>query len=168
MKLKTLKDLYIHELRGIYSAETQLLKALPKMAAAASHDDLRAGFEEHLEQTGVHAKRLDEIFENLHESPTGEECKGMKGLIEEGGIMFAEDAEASVRDAGLIADAQRVEHYEIASYGTARTFATLLGEEAAAALLSETLEEEHATNEKLTELAESAINVEAAESPEVG
>lgn len=168
MKLKTLQDLFIHELKDLYSAETQLVKALPKMAKAATHDDLKAGFEEHLEETKTHVERLSQIGEMCETKLTGHKCKAMEGLIAEGADLIDEDAEESVRDAGLIGAAQRVEHYEIAGYGTARALARQLGYEEAAELLGETLDEESATDEKLTELAESVINIEAAEAPEAG
>ena len=161
MKLKTLEDLLHHELQDLYSAETQLVKALPKMAEAAENEDLRAAFEEHLEQTKTHVERLEEAGEILGKKLTGHTCKAMKGLIEEGSDMIAEDAEPSVKDAGLIGAAQRVEHYEIAGYGTARTLAEQLGKDDIAELLEETLEEEKETDERLTELAESHINAEA-------
>jgi ferritin-like metal-binding protein YciE len=161
MKLKSLEDLLHHELMDLYSAETQLLKALPKMAKAAENEDLRAAFEEHLEQTQTHVERLEEAGEILGKKLTGHTCKAMKGLIEEGADMIAEDAEPSVKDAGLIGAAQRVEHYEIAGYGTARTLAEQLGKDDIAELLEETLEEEKETDERLTELAESHINAEA-------
>lgn len=159
-KITTLEDAYIEQLRDIYNAETQLIKALPKMAKAAHNEELKAGFEEHLEQTKVHATRLEEIFEALDEKPTGKKCKAMAGLVEEGAETISEDATPEVKDALLIAAAQRVEHYEIAAYGTVKTFAHLLGHEDAAKLLEETLQEEVDTDEKLTEAAES-INVEA-------
>jgi ferritin-like metal-binding protein YciE len=165
MKEEGLKELYVDELRDIYSAENQLVKALPKMAKAATSDELRSGFEQHLEQTKGHVKRLEEIFSELDEKPTGKKCKGMQGLIEEGKEMIDEDLEGEVLDAGLISAAQRVEHYEIAAYGCVRTFATILGEDNAAELLEETLEEEKETDKKLTELAEN-INLEAAGSEE--
>ena len=161
MEQNQLKELYVDELRDIYNAENQLIKALPKMAKAAASEDLRAGFEEHLEQTKGHAQRLEQIFTALGEKPSGKKCKGMEGLIEEGKEMMEEDLEDEARDAGLISAAQRVEHYEIAAYGCVRTYAKILGEEEAASLLEQTLEEEKETNEKLTELAEK-INVEAA------
>ena len=164
MKLKTLEDLFHQELKDLYSAETQLVKALPKMAKAATNADLKAGFEEHLEQTKGHVERLDEIAKQLDKKLTGQKCKAMEGLIEEGADMISEDAEDSVRDAGLIGAAQRVEHYEMAGYGTARALAKQLGHDDIVDLLEETLEEEKETNEKLTELAESAINPEAAHS----
>ena len=168
MKLKTLENLFHHELKDLYSAETQLLKALPKMAKAATHEELKAGFTEHLEQTKGHVQRLEQIGESLELQLTGHKCKAMEGLVAEGSDLISEDAEDAVRDAGLIGAAQRVEHYEIAAYGTARALARCLGHDEAADLLGETLEEEKATDEKLTELAESAINAEAAESPEAG
>jgi ferritin-like metal-binding protein YciE len=168
MKLKTLEDLFRHELKDLYSAETQLVKALPKMAKAAMHEDLKAGFEEHLEQTKGHVQRLEEIGESFDLRLTGHTCEAMKGLVKEGGELISEDAEDTVRDAGLIGAAQRVEHYEIAAYGTARALAKCLGHDEAADLLGETLEEEKAADAKLTELAESAINAEAAESPQAG
>jgi ferritin-like metal-binding protein YciE len=161
MEQNQLKELYVDELRDIYNAENQLIKALPKMAKAATSEDLRAGFEEHLEQTKGHAQRLEQIFTALGEKPSGKKCKGMEGLIEEGKEMMEEDLEDEARDAGLISAAQRVEHYEIAAYGCVRTYAKILGEDEAASLLQQTLEEEKETNEKLTELAEK-INVEAA------
>ena len=161
MKLNSLNDLLHHELKDLYSAENQLVKALPKMAKAATNADLKAGFEEHLEQTKGHVKRLDQIGEQLGIKLTGHKCKAMEGLIEEGAELIDEDAEDSVRDAGLIGAAQRVEHYEMAGYGTARALAEKLGHEDIAEILGETLEEERATDAKLTELAESAVNVEA-------
>jgi ferritin-like metal-binding protein YciE len=153
MPEKGLKELYIDELKDIYNAENQLVKALPKMAKAASSDELRSGFEEHLEQTKGHVSRLEQIFESLSESPKGKKCKGMEGLVEEGSEMIDEEFEASIKDAGLIGAAQRVEHYEIAAYGTVRAFAETLGHEDHIELLEETLEEEKQTDDKLTELA---------------
>jgi ferritin-like metal-binding protein YciE len=155
MKLDSLKKLYVEELRDIYSAETQLVKALPKMAKGASSGELKQAFEDHLEQTKEHVERLEEIFSRLDEKPTGKTCKGMKGLIEEGTEMLEEKGEESVLDAGLI------EHYEIAAYGTVRTFANLLGEEEAADLLQQTLDEEGETDKQLSELAEEIVNEEA-------
>jgi ferritin-like metal-binding protein YciE len=161
MKLDSLQKLYIEELRDLYNAENQLLKALPKMAKHASHQELKQAFETHLEQTEGHVERLEDIFEKLDEKPTGKTCKAMKGLIEEGSEMLDKAGDKSVLDAGLIAAAQRVEHYEIAGYGTVRTFANMLGEAEAAELLQETLDEEGETDKLLTELAESVVNVEA-------
>jgi ferritin-like metal-binding protein YciE len=160
-----LKELYIDELRDLYSAENQLVKALPKMAKAASSDELRQGFEEHLEQTKEHVARLEQIFEALDESPKGKKCMGMEGLIKEGAEAMGEDFEEAVMDSALIGAAQRVEHYEIAAYGTAREFANLLGETEHASLLEETLNEEKETDEKLTELAKE-INSQANEDGE--
>src|ERR1700761_9104167 len=157
MKLKTLEDLFHHELKDLYSAENQLVKALPKMAKAATNAELKAGFEEHLEQTKGHVERLNEIGEKLGIKLTGHKCKAMEGLIEEGAELIDEDAEDNVRDAGLIGAAQRVEHDEIAGYGPARALAESLGHEDIVDLLQQTLDEERETDEKLTELAESAI-----------
>jgi len=161
MKLDTLKKLYLEELRDLYSAETQLVKALPKMVKGASSAELKRAFESHLEQTEEHIERLDEIFNRLDEKPTGKTCKAMKGLIEEGSEMLEQEGDESVIDAGLIGAAQRVEHYEIASYGTVRTFADLLGEDDAAGLLQQTLDEEGETDKELSQLAEGIVNEEA-------
>ncbi len=161
MQMETLQDLYIDQLRDLYNAEHQLVKALPKMARAANSDKLRSAFEEHLEETKGHVERLEQVFEKLGVSPKGKKCKAMQGLIEEGKEMMEEDATPQVIDAGLIAAAQRVEHYEMAGYGTVRTFATLLGQSDSADLLQETLDEEGAADKKLTDLAESAINMGA-------
>jgi ferritin-like metal-binding protein YciE len=162
MKHNALMELYVDELRDIYNAENQLVKALPKMAKAATSDELRTGFEEHLEQTRGHVQRLDQIFKVLGEKPSGKRCKGMEGLIAEGQEMMDEDFEDDAMDAALISAAQRVEHYEIAAYGTVHTYAELLGEDEAAQLLEQTLEEEKETDQKLTELA-GDINVQAME-----
>jgi ferritin-like metal-binding protein YciE len=161
MKMKTLEDLFVHELKDLYSAEKQLVKALPKMAKAATHQELRQAFEAHLKQTEQHVERLDEIFSQLQLSARGAKCKAMEGLITEGKEILAEDMEDDVRDAALICAAQRVEHYEMAGYGCARTFARDLGHHAAADLLQQTLEEEAAADEKLTEIAVGRINAEA-------
>src|SRR5580698_7292584 len=160
-----LRELYIDELKDLYSAETQLVKALPKMAKGASSEELREGFEEHLDQTKGHVQRLEQIFQALGESPKGKKCKGMEGLIKEGGEMIEEDPAPEELDAGLISAAQRVEHYEIAGYGCVSTYAKLLGEDEAISLLRLTLKEEKETDEKLTQLAGS-INLEAVESGE--
>jgi ferritin-like metal-binding protein YciE len=162
MQHEALRDLYIDELRDIYSAETQLVKALPKMAKAATSQELRSGFEEHLEQTRGQLSRLEQIFEDLDEKPSGKKCAGMEGLVKEGGEMIKNEFEGEVKDAGLIGAAQRVEHFEIAAYGTVRAFAELLGDRNAVDLLSQTLEEEKETDKKLTQLA-SEINVEASQ-----
>src|SRR6202043_1593322 len=161
MKLDSLKKLYVEELRDLYSAETQLVKALPKMAKGASSAELKQAFGNHLEQTKEHVERLSEIFDRLDEKPAGKTCKAMKGLIEEGSEMLAQEGDESVIDAGLIGAAQRVEHYEIAAYGTVRTFADLLGEDEAVELLQETLDEEGQTDKELSELAEGIVNEEA-------
>jgi ferritin-like metal-binding protein YciE len=165
MEMNRLKHLYIEELKDLYSAETQLVKALPKMANAASSEDLRAGFEEHLGQTKEHVARLEKIFKALGESAKGKKCKGMEGLIKEGSELIGEDPAPEELDAGLISAAQRVEHYEIAGYGCVSTYAKLLRGDEAASLLRLTLEEEKETDEKLTQLA-SNINLEAVESEE--
>jgi ferritin-like metal-binding protein YciE len=161
MKLDTLENLYISELRDLYSAENQLLKALPKMAKGASSPELKDAFEQHLEQTKGHVERLEQLFEQLDESPKGKTCRAMKGLIEEGSEILKEEGEESVLDAGMIVAAQKVEHYEMASYGSVRTFANLLGQDEAARLLQSTLDEESETNEILNRLAESVVNQEA-------
>ena len=161
MSLDTLEKLYINELRDLYSAENQLLKALPKMAKGASSSELKNAFEKHLEQTKGHVERIERLFEELDESPKGKTCHGMKGLVEEGSEILKEDGEDSVLDAGIIVAAQKVEHYEIASYGSVRTFANLLGKDEAARLLQATLDEESETNEILNQLAEGIVNPEA-------
>jgi ferritin-like metal-binding protein YciE len=163
MKENRLMHLYVEELKDIYSAENQMVKALPKLAKAATSPGLRAGFEEHLTQTKEHVARLEQIFEALGESAKGEKCKGMEGLIAEGAEMIGEDPASVELDAGLISAAQRVEHYEIAAYGCVCAYAKLLGEDQASSLLRKTLEEEKKTNEKLTELS-TKINIEAANS----
>jgi ferritin-like metal-binding protein YciE len=165
MKANRLRHLYVEELKDIYSAENQMVKALPKMAKAATSSELRSGFEEHLKQTQEHVSRLEQIFEALGESPKGKKCKGMEGLVAEGAGMIEEDPAAEELDAGLISAAQRVEHYEIAAYGCVCAYAKLLGEEQASSLLRKTLEEEKKTNDKLTELSTS-INLEAAHAEE--
>src|SRR5581483_7932325 len=162
VEINSLRELYVEQLRDLYDAENQLIKALPKMAKEASSDELRQGIEEHLEQTRGHAERLEQIFEQLGEKAKGKKCKAMQGLLDEGKEVLEEDMEEDTKDAAIIAAAQRVEHYEISGYGTARTYANLLGENGAAGLLEETLNEEKETDQKLTQLAEE-INVEAAE-----
>jgi ferritin-like metal-binding protein YciE len=161
MKANRLRHLYIEELKDLYSAENQLVKALPKMAKASASEDLREGFEGHLEQTKEHVARLEKIFKVLGESPKGKKCKGMEGLIKEGGEMIEEDLAPEELDAGLISAAQRVEHYEIAGYGCVSTYAQILQEDQAESLLRQTLEEEKETDKKLTQLAGN-INMEAA------
>ena len=167
MKLETLKTLYIDELRDLYNAENQLVKALPKMAKAASSEELQDAFEKHLEQTKSHVDRLEEVFEEIGEKPKGKTCKAMKGLIDEGSEILKEDGEESVIDAGIIVAAQKVEHYEIASYGRVRTFAQLLGKDRSADLLQRTLDEESEANEVLNKLAEDIVNPEALMEPEL-
>jgi len=162
MKLNTLDDLLHHELKDLYSAENQLVKALPKMAKAAHHEELRAGFEEHLEQTKTHVERLDQAAEILGFKLTGHKCKAMEGLIKEGGELISEDAEQTVKDAGLVGAAQRVEHYEIAGYGVAISLAKQLGHDDVADLLHKTLEEEKETDAKLTQVAERTLYMELA------
>ena len=158
--LKSLRELLVDELRDLYNAENQLIKALPKMAKAASHEELKDGFEEHLEQTRGHVDRLDRCLKLLGANAKGKTCHAMKGLVEEGQEAIENDSPDAIRDAQLIGAAQRVEHYEIAAYGTARAFAETLGETKIAGLLQETLDEEGDTNKKLTALAET-INEEA-------
>ena len=161
MEIDSLQKLYVEELKDLYSAEKQILQALPRMAKKVSNPQLRKAFEEHVEVTRMQVERLDRIFERLERSPRGKKCKGMEGLLEEGKEMMQEDMEPEVLDAALISAAQKVEHYEIAGYGTVRTYARLLGEEEDARLLQQTLDEEGDADKKLTQLAESSINVEA-------
>ncbi|HYF34973.1 MAG TPA: ferritin-like domain-containing protein [Prosthecobacter sp.] len=162
MKLNTLKSLYFHELKDLYSAEKQLTRALPKMAKAATNEELRAGFEKHLEETKEHVNRLETILKSHEQTTRGPRCKAMEGLIEEGSELMEEEADPEVLDAALIGAAQKVEHYEIAGYGTARTFAEMIGDKEGARILQQTLDEEGATDKKLTKLATSAINIAAA------
>jgi len=160
MQMNSLDDLFVSELKDLYSAEKQLLKAIPKMAKAASSKSLQNGFTKHLKQTEGHVSRLEKVFEELGVSPRGKKCKAMEGLIEEGQDVIDEDAAPSVKDAALIAAAQRVEHYEMAGYGCVRTYANLLNHKKAATLLQQTLDEEGDTDKALTKLAEQ-INVSA-------
>lgn len=159
-EITSLKDLLIEEIKDLYSAEHQLIKALPKMAAAATNADLKAGFTEHLAQTREHATRLEQAAKLLGDSPKGKTCKAMEGLVEEGNEAIEADAPDAVRDANLIGAAQRVEHYEIAAYGTAQAFAEKLGLEEVAQLLQTTLDEESETDEKLSALSDT-VNDEA-------
>lgn len=161
MKLQNLEELFLHECKDLLSAEKQLVKALPKMAKGASNETLRGAFEEHLEQTKGHVQRLEQVFAGLGKTARAEHCKGMEGLIEEGSDLLEEDGEAMVKDAALIGAAQKVEHYEISGYGTARALAELLGHSDAVELLQQTLDEEKETDEKLTQLAQSEIQVDA-------
>jgi ferritin-like metal-binding protein YciE len=162
-KLTSLGDLLVHELQDIYNAESQVIKALPKMIKAASHPELQNAFEEHLQQTQNQVARLEQVFKLLGIPAKGRKCEGMAGLIEEGKKMMEQDAEPSVLDAALIAAAQKVEHYEIASYGCVCTYAEMLGHDEVHDLLGQTLEEEETTDQKLTALAESIVNIDAEE-----
>jgi ferritin-like metal-binding protein YciE len=164
MDIDSLEKLFAHELKDLWSAENQILKALPKMAEKASNPELRQAFELHHRQTEEQVRRLEQIFDTLEFQPGGHKCKGMEGLIEEGEDVMDDAENDDVRDAGMIAAAQRVEHYEIAAYGTARTYAKMLGRDDAAQLLQQTLDEEGETDKKLTSLAESRVNPRAMES----
>jgi ferritin-like metal-binding protein YciE len=161
MKLNSLHDLFIDELKDLYSAETQLVQALPKMVKAASSPELQRAFQHHLDQTREHVQRIEKIFSELDGSPKGKKCMGMEGLLEEGKEVIKTEGQPEVIDAGLIGAAQRVEHYEIAGYGTARAHAEQMGHSQAARLLQQTLEEEEAANEKLTQIATSQVNAHA-------
>jgi ferritin-like metal-binding protein YciE len=161
MKLDTLQALYVDELKDLYSAESQILKALPKMIRAAEHPELKKAFTDHMKQTENQVKRLEQIFETLEESPKGKKCHGMEGVLEEGDELIKEKPEQDVLDAGLISAAQHVEHYEMAGYGTVRTWAEKLGRDEDARLLQETLDEEREADELLTTLALQSINVDA-------
>lgn len=158
MALDTMRDLLVDELSGLYSAEKQLVRALPKMARAAASESLQEAIRDHLEETRGHVDRLEQAFEQLGVKAKRKSCKGMAGLVEEGSEMCGEDGDDSVRDAGIIGAAQRVEHYEMAAYGCAITFANDLGENEVAELLNETFEEEKAADEKLTSIAEDEVN----------
>jgi ferritin-like metal-binding protein YciE len=170
MKVSSLKELFVEELKDVYDAENQIVKALPKMAKATSTPELRKAFEEHLEQTKGHVRRLEQIFEGLGEQAKAKKCDGLRGIIEEGEDVISDGEEGPVRDAGLIAGAQRVEHYEMAAYGSLKTWAGQLGDQRAASLLEETLNEEKEADQLLTRIATSggvnteAVNTEAAES----
>jgi len=161
MEMETLQDLYVEELKDLYSAENQIIKALPKMIKAASHDELKQAFTRHLRETERHATRIEQVCESLGVSPKGKKCVGMEGLLKEGADLIREKPEPDVLDAGLIAAAQHVEHYEMAGYGCVRTYARQLGFEAQAEMLQATLDEEGATDKLLTEIAENSINIEA-------
>ena len=162
MALDSLKELYIEQLRDLYSAENQILAALPKMADKAKHAELKSGFQKHQRQTQEQVQRLEQIFQALGEKPGGVTCEGMKGLLKEGEKTMKEKADSDVLDAALIADAQRVEHYEIAGYGCVRTYARMLGRFDDADLLQRTLDEEGQTDHILTDLAERVVNIDAA------
>ncbi len=163
MAVSNLEDLYLDELKDLYNAENQLVKALPKMAKAAGSDELRQAFEHHLEQTKNQVTRLEKVFQTRGMKPKGKKCMGMEGIIEEGKEMMQGEMESSALDAALIAAAQKAEHYEIASYGTVRTWARELGDFESADLLQQTLDEEGEANKLLTRLAEAGINVKAEE-----
>jgi ferritin-like metal-binding protein YciE len=160
MDLQSLKDLFIDELRDLYDAENQITEALPKLIEKAQHTELKSALQEHLEVTRGQIRRLDTIFQRLKEKPTGETCKGMKGLVKEGDDMATRDGDSSVIDAAIISAAQRVEHYEMAGYDTVRTYADLLGENEFANLLQQTLDEEKEADKTLTEIAKT-INIKA-------
>jgi ferritin-like metal-binding protein YciE len=162
MKFESLHDLFVHELRDLHNSERQMLESLPKMAQAASSPELKAAFQQHEQETRQQVQRLDEVFRELGESPSEETCLGMEGLIAEGEELMEEEAESSVKDAGLIVAAQKAEHYEIAAYGSVCVFAETLGHDRAKQLLKQTMAEEEATDKKLSKLAESIINIEAA------
>lgn len=159
--MKNLEDLFEHQLKDLYSAESQLIKALPKMQKKANDEKLKQAIEKHLEETKEHKNRLKEVCDDLGIKPTGEECKAMKGLIEEAESFLEEDADEEVRDAGIIAEAQRVEHYEISGYGTVIRYAKELGHEKAAKTLQKTLDEEYKTDQNLTKMAEGRLNRKA-------
>src|SRR5919205_1552277 len=165
-KLNSLDDLLVHELQDIYNAESQILKALPKMAKAATHPDLKRAFEEHRTQTEGQVDRLEQAFKLLGVPAKGRKCDGMAGLLEEGKKVMEEDAQPSVMDAALIAAAQKIEHYEIASYGCVCTYAEMLGYDQVHELLGQNLDEEETTDQKLTALAESVVNLDAEEGEE--
>lgn len=162
MQIESLQDLLQHELKDLYSAENQIIKSLPKMIKEAKNDKLRKGLEMHLEETREQATRLEQIADKMGFGPGGHTCKAMKGLIEEASEMLKEDAPDEVKDAGIIAQAQRIEHYEIAGYGTARTLAEQCGLADVAKLLAKTLEEEKTADQKLTDVAVSRVNKQAA------
>lgn len=161
MKVKSLKELYVEELRDVYDAESQIVKALPKMIKATSEPKLRQAFESHLEETRGHVQRLEQIFNGLDEPAKAKKCDGMRGILDEGEKTITEGEQGAVLDAGLIAGAQRVEHYEMAAYGSLKTWATQLGENEAAQLLEETLNEEKKADEKLSQIATSGVNAQA-------
>ena len=161
MKVDSMRELFVHELKDLHDAETEILKALPKMSKKATHADLRTAFEQHERQTEEHVRRLEQVLDDLGERAGGVKCKGIRGILAEGEDAIRDAKEDDVRDAAMIGAAQRVEHYEMAGYGTARTYARLLGNENAARLLQQTLDEEGETDKKLTALAESHINREA-------
>lgn len=157
-KMKNLEDLLVEQLKDLYSAESQIIAALPKLARAASSEELRAGFEQHLEETKQQKARIEQMFEHLEGTPRGKKCAGMEGLITEGQEVLTEEMEPEVRNAALIASAQKVEHYEISGYGTAATYADMLGHKEVAQLIKQTLDEEEKVDQKLTKMAKMKIN----------
>jgi len=161
MEMESLHELYVDELKDLYSAEKQIVKALPKMVKNATNPELKEAFSNHLDETEGHVQRLEKIFQMLGEKAGGKKCKGMEGLIEEAKELLEEDATEEVLDAGLISKAQHVEHYEMAGYGTVRTYAEQLGFADQARLLQQTLDEEGKANELLTQIAESSVNLDA-------
>jgi ferritin-like metal-binding protein YciE len=163
MEMESLQDLFVENLKDLYSAENQILKSLPKVAKKVESDRLRQALEMHVKETEGQVQRLEKIFQKLGEKPTGKKCHGMEGLLEEAKELMGEDVDAEVLDAGLIVDCQKVEHYEIAGYGSVVTFAKLLGDNESARLLAQTLDEEERADKKLTQIAESTINVQAAQ-----
>jgi ferritin-like metal-binding protein YciE len=165
MKIESLRDLYVDQLKDLYSAEQQLIKALPKMAKASTSEELRAAFEDHLGQTRQHAQRIETIFEQMGEKAAGKKCKAMEGLVKEGSEVMEEDMEDGIKDAAIIAAAQRVEHYEIAGYGCVKAYATRLGDENAASLLEQTLQEEKQADVLLNGIAEQ-LNLEVPQESE--
>jgi ferritin-like metal-binding protein YciE len=162
MEMESLQDLFVEELRDLYSAENQILKAGPKMVKAVENQELKAALQEHLKITEKQVQRLDKIFKKLGEKPTGKKCHGMEGLLDENKELMGEDADQDVLEAGLIVGQQKVEHYEIAGYGSVVTFAKLLGDDESAKLLAQTLDEEEKADKLLTDIAERTINIEAA------
>ncbi len=163
MRIESLHDLFVNELRDLYHAENQLVKALPRMAKAVSSEELRRALEEHLEQTRGHVERLEQVFEKIGLKAKGKKCEAMEGIIAEGKELLGEDLEDAVLDAGIIGAAQKVEHYEMAGYGTVRAWAERLGLGEETELLQRTLDEEKAADEKLTQIAENIVNLEAVE-----
>ncbi|HEY1686011.1 MAG TPA: ferritin-like domain-containing protein [Tepidisphaeraceae bacterium] len=161
MELQNLQQLLVNELKDLYNAENQILKALPKVIKNVDNEELKEALENHYEETEGHVERLEKVLGNLGESPKGKKCKAMQGLIEESGEMLNEDAEPAVMDAGLIVGLQKVEHYEISGYGSCIAFAKMLGDRETADILAKTLKEEEAADEKLTQIAESVVNVKA-------
>ncbi len=161
MKLESLHDLYLSELRDLYSAEEQIVKALPKVIEKTTSPELRQALENHLEETRGHVARLEQVFQMHGEEAKAQKCKGMQGVLAEGDEVIGKDANPDVRDAAIISACQRVEHYEIAAYGCVRTYAEQMGHDRAAALLQETLDEEMAADEKLTDIAANRVNIQA-------